>query len=146
MPNSPHAVFALESCYLYRNTFSTEDWAYEPSSVLVNIRTGDSADEDCRARITQLSLGPSVSAKLRQACIDQFIETWAFEAAVFREHRGVFEQLVALWTVDTDRHRLCAWCAMVGESVDPGMDSSKHMRAHLESRRVPISITKNSLS
>lgn len=145
-PNSPHAVFALESCYLYGHTFSTEDWAYEPSSVLVNIRTGDSADEACRARITQLSLQLSGSAELRQACADQFIETWALEAAVFRERRGFFEQLVALWTVDTDRHGLCAWCAIAGEPGDPGPDSREHMRAHLENKEVPIRTTTSSIS
>lgn len=65
-PNSPHAVFALDSCYIYGHTFSTEHWAYEPSSVPVDGSIGDSADGTCRARITQLSLGLYSSAKLRR--------------------------------------------------------------------------------
>lgn len=65
---------------------------------------------------------------------------------MFREQRGDFGQLEVLWTVDTDRHRLCAWRAIVRESVDPGLDNRKHMRAHLESRGVTISITINATS
>jgi hypothetical protein len=122
-PNSPHAVFALDSCYLYGHIFSTENWAYEPSSVLVDTRVGDSAKKACRARILQLSLGLCGDTKLRQAFVDQFIETWALEAAVFRGQKESFEQLVGLWTTDIGNHGSCAWCAAAGEPGDPGPDS-----------------------
>jgi hypothetical protein len=63
-------VVALESCYLYGHPFSTENWAYEPSIILVSIRTGSPADTACRSRIDQLYLGLRSNAKLRQACVD----------------------------------------------------------------------------
>jgi hypothetical protein len=144
-PNSPHAVFALDSCYLYGHIFSAENWAYEPSSVLVDIRVGDSPEESCRARILQVSLGLCGNTKLRQAFIDQFIETWAVEAAVFREQKELFELLVELWTTDTSNHGSCAWCAAAGKPRDPGPDSREHMRAHLESRSSPTPSTTASI-
>lgn len=108
---------------------------WEVPRVLVSFRIGDSADEACRARVMHPSFGLSRNAKLRQACVDQVIETWALEAAVFRERREFLEQLVALWTVDTDRNGLCAWCTIAGESRNPGLDSREHMRAHLDRRK-----------
>jgi len=39
-PNSPHAVIALDSSYLHGHTFTTESYAHEPSTVLVNIKAG----------------------------------------------------------------------------------------------------------
>jgi len=50
-PNSPHAVVALETCYLYGHTVATNSWAYEPSAVLVEIRAGDLDDKACRERV-----------------------------------------------------------------------------------------------
>jgi len=96
-PNSPHAVFALDSCYLYGHTFSTEHWAYEPSSVFANVRVGDSVDEACRARTDQLRLGLLGNADLRRAHVSQFLETWASERGWFEKHEGLLEQLVAIW-------------------------------------------------
>lgn len=133
-PNSPHAVVALESCYLYGHTFSTERWAYEPSTVLVDIKVGDPADEACRARINQLRLGLCSTDRLRQACVDQFIETWPLEAAVFRRECESFEHLVSLWADDARDHGSCAWCAAAGEPGHTESDSREHARAHLEGR------------
>jgi hypothetical protein len=139
-PNSPHAVVALESCYLYGHTFSTEHRAYEPSTIPVNIRTGNPADEACRSRIDQLYLGLRSNAKLRQACVDQFIETWALEAATFRRHSGLFEQLVAVWAADAQHQGSCAWCAATGESELSTSDSREHARAHLDGRLSPTTM------
>jgi hypothetical protein len=139
-PNSPHAVVALESCYLYGHTFSTEHWAYEPSTIPVSIGTGSPADEACRSRIDQLRLGLRSNAKLRQACVDQFIETWALEAATFRRHSGLFEQLVAVWAADALHQGSCAWCAATGESELSTSDSREHARAHLDGRLSPTTM------
>lgn len=136
-PNSPHAVFALESCYLYGHTFSTREWVYDPSTVIVDVRAGDPVDRACSRRISQLRLGLCSSAKLRQACVDQFIETWALDAALFRSRDDSFEQLVALWATDMRDRGSCAWCAAAGEPGRSVQDSQEHARAHLESRALP---------
>jgi hypothetical protein len=120
--------------FLYGHTFSTEHWAYEPSTIPVSIGTGSPADEACRSRIDQLRLGLRSNAKLRQACVDQFIETWALEAATFRRHSGLFEQLVAVWAADALHQGSCAWCAATGESELSTSDSREHARAHLDGR------------
>jgi hypothetical protein len=132
-PNSPHAVFTLDSCYLYGHTFSTEHWAYEPSSVFVNMRVGDSADEACRARVTQSRLGLRGSAEVRRAHVGQFLETWASEKGCFEKHKGLLEELVAIWAYDRDDRGSCALCDAVGERESLGQSSEEHARAHLVS-------------
>lgn len=108
-PNSPHAVVALEPCYLYGHVFSTDSLAFEPSSVLVDIRTGDSDDKACWERVNQLRLGLR-SGEFRQVYIDQFIETWAIEAPVVHGQRDQFEHMVALWEEDTRDTGSCLVC------------------------------------
>jgi hypothetical protein len=135
-PNSPHAVFTLDSCYLYGHTFSTEHWAYEPSSVFVNMRVGDPADEACRARVTQLRLGLRGSADVRRAHVGQFLETWASEKGWFEKHKDSLEELIAIWTYDCDDRGLCALCVAVGEPESHGQSSKEHAWAHLLSHTV----------
>ena len=134
-PNSPHAVVTLDSCYLYGHTFSTHSWAYDPSTALVEIRVGDPDDKACRGRVNRLRLGLR-SSEFRQAYIDQFMETWAVEAPVFRSQRGEFENLVALWTEDIRSTGSCVWCVATGKlgRYNIGTDSLEHPRAHLEGR------------
>lgn len=135
-PNSPHAVFTLDSCYLYVHTFSTERWAYEPSSIFANIRVGGSADEACRARIDQLRLGLDGNAELRRAHVGQFLETWASEKGWFEKHQELLEELVAIWAYDRDDRGSCALCDAVGERQSRGQSSEEHVWAHLVSQTV----------
>lgn len=137
-PNSPHAVVALESCYLYGHTFSFDSWAHDPSTIVVEMRSGDMGDRACKERVNQLRLGLH-SSDFRQVYIDQFIETWAMEAPVFRGQWSEFENLVALWANDTHDNGSCAWCVAAGrpEGYDVEMDSREHARAHLEGQMPP---------
>lgn len=105
----------------------------EPSTVVVDIITGDQDDKACRQRVKSLHHGIR-SIDLPQADIDHFIETPALEAPVFRGQMGEFEKLVALWTEDTRKNRSCAWCAAAGAPEASGINSLKHARAHLEGR------------
>ena len=132
-PNSPHAVLALESCYLYGNTFSTDSWAYDPSMALVDIRSGQIDDAACQERLKRLRLGLQ-SSEFRQAFIDQFIETWALESLAFRRYEEEFETLVTLWSQDIRDTGRCAWCIAAGRSdqYNVGTDSLAHARTHLE--------------
>jgi len=68
--------------------------------------------------------------------IDQFIETWAMEAPIFRSQKAEFENLVALWAADARDTASCAWCVAAGglERHNVGDDSLEHARAHLERR------------
>jgi hypothetical protein len=132
-PNSPHAVFALDTCYLYGHTFSSGTWAYDPSTVLVEIKTGVRDKKATHDRVNQLRLGLR-SNDFRQAHIDQFIETWAIEAPVLCSQKNEFENLVASWAEDTRDTESCVWCIAAGrpEHYSVGMDISEHVRAHLK--------------
>jgi hypothetical protein len=82
-PNSPHAVIALEACYLFGHIFLNDAWDYEPTTVFMEARSGKSEDKARRDCVEQLRLGLR-NSKLRQAHINRFIETWALAAPVLR--------------------------------------------------------------
>ncbi|EME77052.1 uncharacterized protein MYCFIDRAFT_205518 [Pseudocercospora fijiensis CIRAD86] len=99
------------------------------------MRVGELERKACRDRVNQLRLGLG-STEFRQAQIDQFIETWAMESAVFRTQHNEFEDLVALWMEDIRSTGSCAWCIAAGRpgGYDTGIDGSEHARAHLDGR------------
>jgi hypothetical protein len=72
--NSPHAVMALSSYYVYGHTYTTQGKPYDPISVLANISAGVAPDEACKSRISQIRLGLQ-NDTCRKAFIDHFVET-----------------------------------------------------------------------
>ncbi|KAK5109957.1 hypothetical protein LTR85_001802 [Meristemomyces frigidus] len=129
--NSPYAVVALNSCYIYGHTFTLQTEAIDPSSVLAEKGGNSSATEACEKRVDQLERGLR-SKIFRQAYSDHFFETWAIDALVFRESHSEhsFQRLVQLWADDIRDRGSCEWCSSVGWSY-LGLESVGHARAHL---------------
>lgn len=134
-PNSPHAVLALDSFYSVGHRFDISDLAHDPPALYVDLACKLSMEDACEKRVTRLGYGLR-DTKYRQAHIDQFMETWATESAVFRDvlRQEYFDKLVEIWADDMDWGRSCAWCSCTGSPLDqqPQINHFKHARAHLE--------------
>lgn len=138
-PNSPHAVLALDSFYSVGHRFDISDLAHDPPALYVDLACKLSMEDACEKRVTRLGYGLR-DTKTRQAHIDQFMETWATESAVFRDvlRQEYFDKLVEVWADDMDWGRPCAWCSCIGSRLDQHLQINhfKHARAHLEGSKL----------
>lgn len=100
-PNSPHATLALHDFYSIDHCFDVSELAHGPPALHVDLASKLSIEVACEKRITRLAVGLRDS-KTRQAHIDQFLETWATEAVIFRDTpcQKYFDKLVRIWADD----------------------------------------------
>lgn len=92
-PNSPHAVLALDSFFSVGHRF---DLAHDPPALHVDLACKLPMEDACEKRVTRLGNGLR-DTKTRQAHIDQFMETWATESAVFRDVWDVDDAKDVAW-------------------------------------------------
>lgn len=134
-PNSPHAVLALDSFYSIGHRFDISDLAHDPPALYVDLACNMSTEDAREKRVTRLGYGIR-DTKTRQAHIDQLMETWATESAVFRNvlRQEYFDKLVEVWADDMDWGRSCAWCSCTGSRLGehPQINHFQHARAHSE--------------
>jgi len=137
--NSPHAVFALENCYLYGHIFQMTSRAYDPPALQVELRI-TAASEALKAYTScfqQLELGLA-SPDFCHAHIERFIESWAVAAPALLaiSQETLFRRLVEIWGKYIRQHQSCAWCTAIGWECNRHLDvnAEQHAQAHLEGK------------
>jgi hypothetical protein len=114
-PNSPYAVLALQDHYSVSHRFDISELGHDPPALHVDLACKLTMEDACEKRIKQLACGLR-DGETRQAHIDQFMETWATEAVVFRDifREKYFDRLVEVWVDDIYAEKSCAWCSCIG--------------------------------
>lgn len=134
-PNSPYVVLALQDHYTIGHRFNVSEMGHDPPALHVDLACKLPMEDACEKRIRRLACGLR-DKETRQAHIDQFMETWATEAVVFRDtlRMKYFDRLVEVWVKDFDFEKSCAWCTCMGLRSDQhlGINHFKHVSAHLE--------------
>jgi hypothetical protein len=81
--------------------------------------------------------------------VDQFIETWASESAMFDGdlRKDLFERLVQVWAEDICRMASCGWCehAAWPDDLYLNVDDLRHARAHLVGK-LPVTDGRDSVA
>jgi hypothetical protein len=137
--NSPHAVFTLESCYLYGHVFQMTSRAYDPPALQVELRVAaDPAKwEALKSFLQQLKLGLE-SPDFCHAHVGSFIKSWsAASPALKASNQAQFlRRFVNIWSSHIRENQSCPWCAAVGWEQDRHLDvdAERHAQAHLEGK------------
>lgn len=126
-PNSPHAVVALQTSYLYGYQFSPEV-VYDPSSIHIDIVGSIPTDLACRSNLRSLCAGLD-DPLYRLSYLQRFLRSWAHTIHVINDNHLWRKELVEILTHDIEVNG-CAWCEQSG-FLYTGNDHCEHASWHL---------------
>lgn len=137
--NSPHAVLALQSCYVYGHVFLMTLRAYDPPALQVELRvTADLAELGAlESYLRQLELGLD-SPDFCDAHVDSFTKSWSAASPALKasNQARLLGRFVKIWSNHIRKNQSCPWCAVIGWEHDRHLDvdAEQHARAHLEGK------------
>lgn len=145
--NSPHAVYTVQTCYLYSSVvdMSPKQPTLDPCPTHLKLMLEPSLSEleACEARLHELSKALSSSdARARRAHVQDFLSFWGTEASIFRKpgKAALLEELAGIWAEDIRATESCVWCTKAGYHDEKigrmlgglsGEDYKEHARRHL---------------
>lgn len=127
--NTPHALIALQSCYVYGRPLEVLG-AGNPANVALEIAAGENAGPACWKRLTQLRAALKASAR-QHLFVQHFLKYYfACEAIHVKKSSGQFNELVRIWAEYLEDTETCPFCNASG-TTRRVKDAEQHVKAHL---------------
>lgn len=130
-PNMPHAVAALQTCYLYGTLFTSPSAHWDLTTLQVETASGCTVDDAASRYLCGLQNRLADDRSDLAAVARHFLLHWPRDAPLFLRHQTARDELADLWAECIVRQGSCAMCEALDMPQKQLSSAVEHVRQHL---------------